>query len=458
MSGLWIIQIRGSVFVDSRPEGGYAVGLSRKDRAKSVPTRKSESMRRTRVWSGVGPTGRFLGRRICLGAAAVLALVCSLTPVRSQAQTSPVRFEVTKYTIKAELFPSTHLLTAAARIDLVPKADLTTLDFELHSNLRVDKVLDATGQQVAFKQEGLSLSLSFLNPLPQGKSTSVTVNYGGSLVSADGGPVENLKLAYIGTEGSYLLYSGRWFPVSTNGLNRFAATMSITVPSDETVIASGKPSAPQRQPGRVTYTYQFDQSSFPGTVLAGRYVVQPATAVGADIALYLKPDHENFAASYGETAAKILAFFSDKFGPLPSAHLAVVEIEDGTVGGYTAPGVVAIASRGFSTQVNYRLLAHEISHQWWRCLVSPASPDDAFLDEGLATYSSAMYAQRAVGDAAFEDLMNEVAVGALTHEVKPPSRRRAACMSSRRNISPSSSRKGPWCSICSAGWWTTPPS
>jgi aminopeptidase N len=203
-------------------------------------------------------------------------------------------------------------------------------------------------------------------------------------------------------------------------VGRFAANMRITVPSDEIVIASGKASTPVREAGKVTYTYQYEQPSFPGTVIAGHYVVQPATAVGADITLYMKPGHESFAASYGETAAKIMAFYSDKFGPLPSGHLAIAEIEDGTVGGYTAPGLVALASRGFSTQVNYRLLAHEISHQWWRCLVSPASLNDVFLDEGLATYSASLYVQQAAGDTAFEDLMREVEVGALTHEEVVP--------------------------------------
>ena len=108
------------------------------------------------------------------------------------------------------------------------------------------------------------------------------------------------------------------------------------------------------------------------------------------------------------------------FGPLPSAHLAIVEIGDDTVGGYTAPGVVALASRAFTNPVNYRLLAHEISHLWWRCLVSPATPNDAFLDEGLAEYSKALYVQQAAGDAAFEDLMRDTAVGALTHEEVAP--------------------------------------
>lgn len=346
----------------------------------------------------------------------LLALALLAWPAIARAQMPEPRFEVTRYIIEAELFPSTHILSARSRIEFLPNADLTTLAFELHSALRVEKVVDAANQEARFRQEGSRLQVDFLNPLVRDKPSSITVNYGGALASAEGSAVENLKLAYVAPEGSYLLYPGRWFPVSAYGANRFAATMRITVPSDETVIASGKASAPARQGNKVTYTYQFDQSSFPGSVLAGKYQVQPATAVGADITLYLKPGRENFAPSYGETAAKILTFYSDRFGPLPTSHLALVEIDDDTVGGYSAPGIVALASRAFSTPVNYRLLAHEISHQWWRCLVSPASPNDAFLDEGLATYAAALYVQEAAGEAAFEDVMREIQVGALTHE------------------------------------------
>jgi len=340
-------------------------------------------------------------------------LVLLLNASAGRAQT---RFEVTRYTIDAELFPSTHLLTAKARIDFLARADLTTLTFDLHSYLRVDKVLDASGKELRFRRDGLAFQVDFLNPVQAGNSSSITVSYGGSLASADGSPVEGLKLAYIGSEGSYLLYAGRWFPVSSYAVNRFAATIRITVPSGLTVIASGKELAPQQQTGKTVYSYEFEQPSFPGTVLAGKYVVQPATAVGANIALYLRPGHEQFAASYGEAAAKILTFFSDRFGALPSGRLAIAEIEDGTVGGYTAPGLVAIASRGFSSPVNTRLLAHEISHLWWRCLVSPASPDDAFLDEGLATYSAAMFVEASAGENEFEDTMRDIQIGALTHE------------------------------------------
>ncbi|MGH9453632.1 MAG: M1 family metallopeptidase, partial [Terriglobia bacterium] len=372
----------------------------------------------------VSPGGVFFGGRLRkqeLARPSVIilgALLCWALPAFGQ--TAPSRFEVTHYNIDATLYPSTHVLAAKVAIDLTPKTDLTEVDLTLDSALKVKKVIDAQGQPVSFQQQGLSLSLSFLNPLPQGKPAMVAVEYSGLLASADGSPVEDLKLAYVGSEGSYLLYPDCWFPVNQYAVNRFSSTLRITVPSGETVVASGVASQPETTADGVTYSFQYSRSSFPGTVIAGQYAIQPVTAAGANITMYVKPGHEQLAAAYGEEAQKCLEFFSTEFGALPDGHLSVVEIDDGTVGGYSAPGVVALASRGFTHPVNVKLLAHEISHQWWRCLVSPASPDDAFLDEGLATYSAAMYLQFAEGEGAFETAMQQISVGALTHESAAP--------------------------------------
>ncbi|HEV2349370.1 MAG TPA: M1 family aminopeptidase [Terriglobia bacterium] len=360
------------------------------------------------------------GREVLYGLALLPLMMLLAGSRNASAQSSAARFEVTHYAIDAELFPTTHILKAKAQIDFVPQAETSSLSFELHSALRVSSAVDSAGKNLNYRQDGLNLNLDFLTPLQPAQPSSVTVEYSGALATADGSPVENLKLAYVGPEGSYLLYPARWFPVNGYGVNRFSATMRISAPPDETVIASGTAASPNRQADKVTYTFQFDKNSFPGTVLAGKYVVQPSTAVGADITLFLKPGHEQFAASYGETAAKILEFYSRIFGPLPIQHLSLVEMDDNTVSGYSAPGLLALATRAFSTPVNYRLLAHEISHQWWRCLVSPATPDDAFLDEGLATYSAALVVQDMAGENAFEDVMRQIDVGALTHEEVAP--------------------------------------
>lgn len=354
-------------------------------------------------------------------ATAGLLLCLSLVGASAaRSQTDAPAFQVTHYNITATLFPSTHMLKAQVQVSFTPQSNLNSLSFELHSALKVDRVLDDSGHDVNYRQTGPTLEVDFTNPLPQGKASTITVSYSGSLATDEGSPVEGLNLAHIGPEGSYLLYAGRWFPVAPGGLNRFSATMKISVPPGEIVIASGKSSMPEQGSGETTYTFDFPENSFPGTVLAGDYVVQAAGASGADLTMYLMKGQEKFFSSYGETAAKILGYFSDKFGPLSEGHISLVEIPDGTVGGYSAPGIVAIASRGFSNPVNYTLLGHELSRQWWGCLVSPATANDAFLDEGLATYSAAMVVDQLAGEAAFENRMHDISVGALTHEEVAP--------------------------------------
>jgi aminopeptidase N len=354
---------------------------------------------------------------------AVVFLLGGLQAVRAQtgAASNSGRYEISHYTIKAELAPAAHTLTASAKIDFVPEADLSTMNLSLASSLQVKNVTDSTGGSVAFHQEGQTLSLAFANPQAGGKPSSVNVDYAGTLASAEGSPVEDLKLAYVAPEGSYLLYSGHWFPVNAEDLsNRFSADFQVSVPSDEVVIASGTPSSPVRNGETTTYAFSYPQSSYPGTVIAGKYIVQPATAVGANVTLYVKPGHENLAQDYGEATGRIVTFFSDKFGPLPNSHINLVEIDDGTVGGYTGPGLVALASRGLSDPVNQKLLAHELAHLWWRCLVSPATADDAFLDDGLSTYSAALWVEESAGESDFEETMHQIEIQALTHEEVSP--------------------------------------
>src|SRR5207248_1162020 len=122
--------------------------------------------------------------------------------------------------------------------------------------------------------------------MPKEYSTTLTFEYAGVLESADDSPVQGLKLASIGDETSYLLYAGRWFPVNAYGINRFTATMNITVPSHMLVIGSGKESQSNTPPSKKvaaaaaaaaaavptkTYTFTWDKPSFPGTIVAGMF-------------------------------------------------------------------------------------------------------------------------------------------------------------------------------------------
>ena len=344
---------------------------------------------------------------------AVLLLTATPSPVFAQLE----RVDVESYTIEAELFPSTHLITARVKMDFLPLTDLLTLALELNRSLRVQRVLDAQGEPLRFRQEtGYELNVDFLNPVPEGKTSSLTIEYGGALATAEGSPIENLKLAYIGPEGSYLLYPARWFPVSGYGVDRFTAEMRITVPTGEVVIASGEAAQPVSESGKVTYTFRETHATFPGTLAAGNYNVIPSTEPGPSTTFYMKRDDPELVQVYAEAVSEVLEFYSRQFGSYPFGRLAIVEIEDGTVGGYSGPGMAFLAARGLTTSINYNLLGHELAHQWWRNLVSPETIHDRYLDEGLATYSAAMLEEEVRGQAAFEQTMRRVSIGALTRE------------------------------------------
>ena len=52
----------------------------------------------------------------------------------------------------------------------------------------------------------------------------------GALVSPEGGPLATRRLAYVGNEGSYLMYASRWFPFHDYAADR-ASDITLIVPA-----------------------------------------------------------------------------------------------------------------------------------------------------------------------------------------------------------------------------------
>ncbi len=151
------------------------------------------------------------------------------------------RIEVNDYQIDAELVPRTHRLVARAVVKFTALDDITVATFELHNGLRPTKVTDPSGTSLSVERvtQDSTVRIALPNGLAKGASTTFTFDYEGSLESPDDSPVQGLRLASINDDTSYLLYASRWFPVSGYGINRFTATMNITVPSYWVVIGSG---------------------------------------------------------------------------------------------------------------------------------------------------------------------------------------------------------------------------
>ncbi|MGH9670914.1 MAG: M1 family aminopeptidase [Terriglobales bacterium] len=373
-------------------------------------------------------------------------LFCLVLAVGAPAAEKP-RIRVEDYAISAELMPFGHKLLAHARVKFTALDDISIATFELHNALRVTRVTDASGRTLSAERvtQDSTVRVALPDGLSKGASTSLTFDYEGVLQSPDESPVEGLKLAYIGDDTSYLLYAGRWFPMVGYNTNRFTAVMGITTPAGMTVIGSGRATsappglptapAPATAPGRPgsripaaptpsslgksTHYFVWDKPSFPGTIIAGRFDETLVTQGGVNIHVLFKPNHKPMAQPYGETAGKEFEYFSSIYGPAVSYNLYVVELPDDTLPTAWAPEIAALASRAIQEKINYRLLANTVARQWWGVRTSPARQEDAWLGDGFARYSEARYVEWAAGQAAFEEVMKDIAVGALAYDNLP---------------------------------------
>jgi aminopeptidase N len=341
-----------------------------------------------------------------------------------------MRLRVDDYQIEAELSPHGHKLTAHAKVKFTALEDLNVATFEFNNGLRITKVVDANNKPLTPERisQDSSVRIPLLNNVPKDASSTLTFDYEGTLESADDSPVQGLKLANVGEDTSYLLYASRWFPVNAFGINRFTATISVTVPSHMVVIGSGAESVGTMASAKKiaagplptkTFTYEWSKPSFPGTVIAGQFQEFKSDEAGVDLHVFFKPLHQALGAEYASTAVKEFTYFITQYGVPPSSKLNIVEIPDDTVPSAWGPEIAALASRAVTQKVNYRLLANTISHQWWGVSVSPASKDDWWITDGFARYSEARYLQSAVGEAGLEEAVKDMSVGALAYDTVP---------------------------------------
>lgn len=356
----------------------------------------------------------------------LIVFLAFITAVPARAA-EKMRMRVDDYQIDAELLPQNHKLTARAVVKFTALEDLSVATFQLNNSLRITKLVDAANKPLNPERNTQDSSVRFaLNGgLAKNASTTVTFEYEGTLETADDSPEQGLKLAYIGPDTTYLLYSGFWFPVNAYGLNRFTSSISITVPAHMVAIGSGKESLTTASPKKnapansKTFTFTWDKPSFPGTIIAGDFQEYKSDDAGIDLHVFFKPLHQKLAEEYASTAVKAFTYYVTQYGNAPSTTLKVIEIPDDTLPSAWAPEMAMLSARSISEKVNYRLLANTIAHQWWGTSVSPAAKDDWWISDGFARYSEARYVESAAGEAGLEEMVKDMSVGALAYDTVP---------------------------------------
>ena len=331
------------------------------------------------------------------------------------------RIDVQEYTIDADVSPNTSSISAKATVRFIPVDDgITSLPFELNNALNVARVVDDQGKQIQATRnaQDFTVRLNFEQPLHKGQPVTLTFYYDGHLTGQEDSPVYGIKFAAIHPDFAYLMYPARWFPVSGYTTDRFAADTRVTVPMGYTVLGSGIDSK-QTTADKNVFEFKLARHSFPGSIAVVKDQPVRAQSEGVTTALYFHGPDAEMAQPYGQEIGKVMSYFTSTYGLPPYANLTVVETEAGAPNGYAAPGMIFLAPAGITRQVASKLLANEVSRQWWEELVSPATRNHIWLTNGLASYSELLWTEQSQGSAAMQAALRDVMVEALTVDNVP---------------------------------------
>jgi hypothetical protein len=382
------------------------------------------------------------------------------------------RVDVRRYAITTEVRPPEIHSRARLQCDVI-QGGARALLFELSRYLQIESVkLD--GQPVEFihnpavegtqlSRQGNDLVAVMLPELVRtGQKLDLEFVYGGEVLAEAGA-----GLLYVGARGT-------WYP--NRGMAMADFDLEFEYPQGWTLVATGKPTPVASAPvpaasGQQTSRWVSERPIPLAGFNLGKYREATAQAGNVTVETYAttgvernfpdpgvqvvetppgatSPRHELIAPSrpspvqnevtVGETAARAIQYYAERFGSYPYSHLALTQIPGRDSQGW--PGLVFLSSYAFLNQQQreqlhyepYKILlqqsipAHEAAHQWWGDLVSWKSYRDQWFSEGLANYCALMMLQeknpagfRQIMDAYRRDLVKKNKDGMSAIDVGP---------------------------------------
>jgi aminopeptidase N len=275
--------------------------------------------------------------------------------------------------------------------------------------------------QARFMRQGRELRIMPAEPLAVDEVFTASVTYAGvpgeGVIRADAFSRGWNRYATGVFVASEPIGAAAWYPVNDHPLDKATYTFRITVPKPYVVAANGLLLEAIDGDGVTTYVWQTDyvMASYLATVNIAEFVeVTEEGPNGLPLRNYFPARLADQATPVFAETADMIAFFEGLFGPYPFEAYGVVvadtplffALETQTLslfGSQVIPGAVqGVIPQPNNTEIT---VAHELAHQWFGNSVSPASWQDIWLNEGFATYASALWVDHKYGAEAFESMM-----------------------------------------------------
>jgi len=344
------------------------------------------------------------------------------------------------------VYPDRQFIEGRTHVTLRVQADAAaTLTMRLAEPLAVTSVVSAEfGRLLFFRirhddsliinlpvsaQHGamLSFDIAYSGRLPTQELDRETV----ALEAQQEGDTETEPL--VRSEPNFLLSSrAAWYP--QNVVTDYArARIRVTVPEGYSCIASG-----QLTPGDVSlrdaalsaggaaYVFNANQPVRYFALVVSRMTQVASTVIEAKgqydkltITVQANPRQLVKGREIAPVAADVMRFYETLMDDTPYESLTIAMLEHEVPGGHS-PAYFSIINNAapFSrlywgndpsafSNIPEFFLSHELAHQWWGQAVGWKNYHEQWISEGFAQYFSALYAQRAHGDASFFAMLRQ---------------------------------------------------
>ena len=305
-------------------------------------------------------------------------------------------YAVAHYDLTLSYHLDSNQLRGKAVLSAVAVSDLRELRLDL-SGLRVTRVtVDGAGARFVTKSQHVLVRPK--DPIRAGADFSVTVAYNGKPRPVPDGDDE------CGWEelADGVLVAGQtngapsWFPCNDRPDDKATYRIELTAPNAYHVVANGVRTSQSRSASATTWVYEQREpmATYLATVQLGRYVVHPIVGSAVPMSAVL-PERllSRYDSAFGRQP-EMLDFFVRLFGPYPFAAYTVVVTDDRLEIPLEAQGMSIFGSNFLSSDWdNVRLVAHELSHQWFGNALTLSSWRDIWLHEGFACYCEWLWSE-----------------------------------------------------------------